>query len=226
MGWRHKDAAASDLVLRGSASGCLLCCLETGGKPAASWQWSRQLYSVQCAAARNSDDCARSCQAAADLACLLQARVFQAMRGLEPDSTAIIGNCHGVPAGFFLPAVLVFFHPGSSDAGRGQGRDPDGRWRLWVQDKPYRDRALCPTALKGSCEAFPGPVTSVVLPSAFVRQTALQSRITLPVWPPAMALKASSKRLTGKRWVITGSRSSPDCNRLLILYQVSKISRP
>ena len=57
-------------------------------------------------------------------------------------------------------------------------------------------------------------------------QTWRQSSRTLPACPPAATSKASSNSAAGKRWVITGVMSSPDCSRTVIAYQLSYISRP
>src|SRR4051794_25136617 len=59
-----------------------------------------------------------------------------------------------------------------------------------------------------------------------VGHASLQSMMTLPESPERAAANAASNSRNGKRWVIAGLMSSPDCTRTRILYQLSYISRP
>jgi hypothetical protein len=54
----------------------------------------------------------------------------------------------------------------------------------------------------------------------------LQSSTTLPLDPDRMTPKPDSKSSTENRWVMIALTSSPSCSIAIILYQVSKISRP
>ena len=65
-----------------------------------------------------------------------------------------------------------------------------------------------------------------VLPGVLGDHHALQSMMTLPEAPERAAAKAASNSRNGKRWVIAGRMSRPDCTITVILYQVSYISRP
>ena len=57
-------------------------------------------------------------------------------------------------------------------------------------------------------------------------QSQVQLRITLADWPVFITSKPLWNSSQGKRWVMTGLMSSPDCSMTVILYQVSYISRP
>ena len=59
-----------------------------------------------------------------------------------------------------------------------------------------------------------------------VGQFYCQSSTTLPLSPEFMASKPSWNSTKGMRWVIIGLRSIRPCTRVVILYQVSNISRP
>ena len=54
----------------------------------------------------------------------------------------------------------------------------------------------------------------------------VQSSTTLPESPDFIAMNPSRNSSTVKRWVITRRTSSPFSSMAIILYQVSKISRP
>ncbi|SNX71371.1 hypothetical protein SAMN05878503_109110 [Cereibacter ovatus] len=53
-----------------------------------------------------------------------------------------------------------------------------------------------------------------------------QSSTTFPLEPSRIAANPSANRATGKRWVMTRRMFSPFSSIAIILYHVSKISRP
>ncbi len=98
--------------------------------------------------------------------------------------------------------------------------DATGRRRPSALSERSRSAdALRARASTGMAARHPDPVRRA-------RMVYVQSRTTLPELPERIAAKPSSNRSIGRRCVIKGARSRPPCTKAIILYQVSKISRP